>query len=243
MDTAYIRTLAAKVLIECKVKSFPLDCAKIFTHYGYKLCTYSELEKKNKELYDMCIAYSEDAFRIGNMHLIAYNDKKPKQRIYFSLMHELGHDIIGHKNDLSSNEQEANYFASNILAPRIAIYYAKCKTVKNISMTFHISLSAAYYAAQDFSQWCRKICKNGVEQSDKDLYSHFYNKQYGGFVYSIHQCEFCGATVYNELLPRCRTTCRIPPLSKAPAAFCHDERDWEMEEAVERSRFSKIYNY
>lgn len=191
------------------MKSFPIDCFQLLAHYGYKIYTYSELKKKNITLYDMCLSYSDDAFRIGNLMIIAYNEEKPKTRIRFSLMHELGHHILEHKNDSPENENEANYFSSNILAPRIAMYYTKRKKIKEIADIFEISEWAAYYAAQDFSEWCNGICRDGMQRYDRELYNNFYNAEYDGFVYSIKKCEFCGVPVYNEQKPYCKTACKI----------------------------------
>lgn len=226
MDCNYIREKVAETIIECQVKCFPIDCFQLLQHYGYKIYSYSELEFQNHELYLICNAYSEDAFRIGSKHLVAYNDKKPKRRIRFSLMHELGHHILGHKSDSSENEEEANYFANNLLAPRIAMYYAKLKTVYNVSEVFDLSSSAAYYAAQDFSEWCNDVCKVGMHNYDKILYQHFYDEKFGGFVYSIKKCEFCGATVYNERLPYCTGGCDLPdemPVRETSFSVLSDE--------------------
>lgn len=32
---------------------------------------------------------------------------------------------------------------------------------------------------------------------DRELYSHFYNDEYSGFVYSIRKCKYCGSAIYN----------------------------------------------
>lgn len=210
MDNNFIRTKVSEVLTECNVKYFPFDCFQILLHYGYKIYTYSELEKKNHELYKMCISYSQDAFRVGHLKLIAYNEKKPASRIRFSLMHELGHHILEHKSDTPENEAEANYFASNILAPRLAMYYAKLKSVQEVADLFGISTSAAYYAAQDFSEWCQETKLLGMHSFDQMLYRQFYNTEFQGFVYSLKTCEFCGANVYNEKKPYCRFGCKLP---------------------------------
>lgn len=210
MDCDYIRNKASEAAIECHVKYFPVNCFEILKHYGYRIYTYSDLQTRNPELYDMCISYSEDAFRSGSMHIVAYNDKKPMTRIRFSLMHELGHHLLEHKNDSSENEAEANYFASNLLAPRIAMYYAKLKTIIEVADLFDLSSSAAYYAAQDFSEWCNEIQRRGMHGYDKDLYKNFYNQNYGGFVYSVKKCECCGAEVYNSKKPYCRGVCELP---------------------------------
>lgn len=228
MDYNYIRKKASEVIIECNVKSFPIDCFQILKHYGYRIYSYSELYIKNKELYDICLSYSEDAFQNGSMKLVAYNDKKPSKRIRFSLMHELGHHILEHKNDTTENESEANFFANNILAPRIAIYYAKINSSNEASKLFNISSSVAQYAAQDFSKWCNEVCHIGMHDYDKTLYSHFYDKEYDGFVYSIKKCEFCGENIYNSDNKYCIGGCKPPdiPMQKVSAldSLSNDDR-------------------
>lgn len=242
MDRNNIRNKAADVIIDCNVQSFPIDCLSILRHYGYKIYTYSELREKNKELYEMCISYSEDAFRNGNMKLIAYNDRKPDRRIRFSLMHELGHHILEHKSDLPQNELEADYFASNMLAPRIAIYYAKCKYRKDIEEIFNVSSAASYRIAQDFIVWCNEVCCEGKNEYDGMLYEHFYDTQYGGFVYSIKKCEFCGADVYNEKKPYCITGCKIPKEELPPIRLCNNLTSSDIQ-ALRRFEYNRLYNF
>lgn len=243
MDRNSIRNKVAEVIIECDIKSFPIDCFQVLQHYGYKVYTYSELQEKNKELYEMCISYSEDAFRNGNLKLIAYNDKMPVKRIRFSLMHELGHHILVHKNDLPQNETEANYFASNILAPRIAIYYAKCKYRKDIEEIFNVSSAASYYIAQDFIVWCNEVCCDGKHDYDLDLYEHFYNPIYKGFVYSTKTCQFCGADVYNEKKPYCTGGCKVTSEEQLNSRrLCHNLTSDDMQ-ALRRFEHNRLYNF
>ncbi len=158
MDCNQIRKVAANALITCNIHSFPIDCFAILKQYGFRVYSYLELQKKKPELYNLCISYSQDAFCINSLNLIAYNSQKSANRIRFSLMHELGHHLLRHRNDLPSNEDEANYFASNILAPRIAMYYAHLKSVNEVGQFFNLSSSAAYYALH-------RIFQNGVRMS------------------------------------------------------------------------------
>ena len=75
---------------ECKIQTFPIDCELILQHYGFVLYTYKELQNANKTLYNAAKSYSNDAFRFRMS--IYYNSCMPKNRIRFTLMHEL--DIL-----------------------------------------------------------------------------------------------------------------------------------------------------
>lgn len=219
LDCNKIRQKASEVIISCDVKRFPLDCFKILSCYGYKIYPYSRIKKENPELYQMCIRYSEDAFHIGSKRLIAYNDAKPRGRIRFSLMHELGHHILEHRHDIPSNEWEADYFANNLLAPRIVLYYARLKRIREISDLFEMSVSAAYYAAQDFSEWCREVCIYGMHPYDRSLYRQLYDPAYGGLVYSVKKCDYCGALLYNSKVSYCEPACHIPDIPESSCSL------------------------
>lgn len=74
-------------------------------------------------------APSSDGFtlRRGTKYIIVYNDSVflPESRVRFTLAHELGHVVLQHKMEGDEvEEQEANTFARNLLAPRrLALKY------------------------------------------------------------------------------------------------------------------------
>ena len=199
------------VFAECSVFSFPVDCTSLLEHYGYTLHTYQELGRKNKALYEMCISYSEEAFRGGAHRIIAYNQDKSPLRIRFSLAHELGHHILGHKNETRHNEIEANFFAGNLLAPRMAIYYARCQNARDVSFIFQISEEAAQIAYEDYLRWHEELLlrERRMTALERDMYYHFYRAEQDCFVWNVKTCDFCGATLYNSYENHCRG-CELP---------------------------------
>lgn len=219
MDTTEIIKATIKVYKECHVTSFPIDCMALLEHYGYRIFTYDELWKKNQRLYDICLSCSEDAFRDGINKIIAYNSHNPNGRIRFSLMHELGHHIMGHSGESDLNEQEANAFASHILAPRMAIHYSKCKNAEDVSQIFEMSHNAASIAFDSYRRWHRRIVTYKMSYIDKLLYGHFYNPENDCFVWSIKECSYCGAILYNSISDHCKACC-VPEIDQK-RSFVH----------------------
>ncbi len=129
-------------------------------------------------------------------------------RIRFSLMHELGHILLD-----SEEESAANIFASNILAPRIAIQYS-CKNYKDVMNLFGLSEEAADIAFNDYKRWRRFIVthNNKMNETDEVLYNHFYNKRIKKFVYQTSECVICGRKMYNTFDPDCGV-CTLPRYS------------------------------
>lgn len=99
MNYSFILSKILSVLEKCAVNSFPIDCAELISQYGYRVFTYQELKAKSPELYDICIACSDDAFRDMATKTVAYNTEASRRRVYFSLAHELGHIVLGHLSE------------------------------------------------------------------------------------------------------------------------------------------------
>ena len=158
----------------------------------------------------MCLGYSDDAFCDGSSRIIAYNSEKPSGRIRFSLMHELGHHVLGHIGNSPKNEKEANLFASYILAPRMAIHYSRCKNANDVSKVFKISYEAAENAFDDYRRWHRHVVMYKMSPLDKAMYLHFYNSDLKCFLWSVKKCDFCGKKLYNSIEDRCNI-CSLPP--------------------------------
>lgn len=212
----FITEKTLDVFIGCKINSFPIDCIAILKHYGFKLFTYLEIKKRNPQLYRMCIHYSDDAFKFKDT--IIYNDQKPDGRIRFTLMHELGHFILDHACETNRAEREANLFASQMLAPRMAIHYSGCMCASDVLQKFKLSAAAAKYAFQDYISWYSGISLHKMKTIDSKMYHHFYNDRYEGFVYHISRCRCCGRKLLNHSVCTCtkkagRTASRTPMFS------------------------------
>lgn len=187
MDHSQIQKEVIRVLRECHITSFPIDCFSVVKHYGYQVMRYGSLSEKKRVA---CLELSEDSCIIKNV--LYYNAEKPEPRIRFSIMHELGHHILH-----SARESDANHFASCILAPRMVIHYAECKNQSDVANLFHISLEAADYAYQDYRRWLR-LASYRKSLLDKELYDLFWNKKCGKFVFSQTFCYDCGEPIYNQ---------------------------------------------
>lgn len=140
---------------ECNIESFPLECHSVILHYGFRIYTYEELKKQNMRLYELAAKYSKDSFTFSD--IIAYNDKQSRCRVPFSLMHEFGHYILGHKEETLENEDEADTFASHILAPRILIHKYGYQTADQIHDTFGLSYAASNRALASYKKWFAEI--------------------------------------------------------------------------------------
>lgn len=189
MDYDKIKLAALHVYRKCNICRFPINCFDILTHYGLTAKKYEDLPPKKKAA---CLELSSDSCAIGST--IYYNSQMLEHRIRFSLMHELGHILL-----FTNLEEEANFFASYILAPRIAIKYTECKNETDVAKIFNLSNEASKYAFDDYRRWRRHITSHKVSTIDKLTYYHFYDTENKLFVWNKSACRGCGNTVYNTL--------------------------------------------
>jgi len=135
-------TMYEKEILElyqyCGIHSFPINCDDIIRKIGYKAVTYQEYAGNDKALYIELMQTSGDAFIIRRERMLYYNATADRRRQVFSKAHELGHIVL-----VTNDEDEADDFASNLLAPRPVIFAKQLKTAEQISQTFGISISAA----------------------------------------------------------------------------------------------------
>lgn len=160
LDYQLIDDKVLEIYVECNIRDFPIDCMAILQHYNFRLLAYSKIKTFNPELHRIAKEYSNDAFQYGR--IICYNDTVVEGRMRFSLMHELGHYLLGHKETTLENEAEADYFASCVLAPKVAVWRLPDKTSDAIHNKFGLSYAASNRVLTEFNKWKFKN-KNGSE--------------------------------------------------------------------------------
>lgn len=208
-----ILTEVLEVYAKCDVYLFPIDCFNIIKKLNIKVVPYSSLSfDKQKALKEV----STDSYRIGNT--IYYNDDKRalvEGRIRFNLMHELGHIVLGHTEESDYNENCANWFAGEILAPTVIIYeyfdYYTESAQSAIVKAFNISLEAAdtkikicqavrraeEFNSINFFRPPDSTYKFPYDSESLKIYARFYNEDLKKLIYNVDICPICLRDLYN----------------------------------------------
>lgn len=116
------------------IHDFPFDCFSLLCRCGFDLRQYKNLsEEKRLKL----MKVSPDAAIVG--HSVFYNESiQNSRRMRFSLMHEMAHSVTG-----STDEDDADAFASFILAPPQLINAWRLDSADQIAEKFDVSISCA----------------------------------------------------------------------------------------------------
>ena len=89
---------------------------------------------------------------------IFYDDLHPRNRQRFTIMHEMGHIQLGHKENSMYAERCANYFATYSLAPTPIIGLYGCEDYIEVSKRFKLSQESALYAFDRYKRWVNIPC-------------------------------------------------------------------------------------
>ena len=137
--------LALIFILTQGITSFPVDPYGFFRKYHIKLKKYSTIARK-KGLQNVAEVIREtgsnDGWTVCRKGIVAvsYNDEVQNiRRILFTLLHEIGHIVLGHVFDFESVrfnrggvenvdvlERQADCFARNVIAPAFAVYEMHC---------------------------------------------------------------------------------------------------------------------
>ena len=143
------RNASWQCLIDCCVSSLPIKPVKIAAHYGIicKMATREQLKGTSGE-----ISVIDDEI------YISFREDESKNRQRYTIMHELGHYLLGHLGSIPlsraesdcrpEEEQAADKFAIDMLAPACVLWGLNLHTAEDIANKCNISLQAAQFRAQ-----------------------------------------------------------------------------------------------
>lgn len=164
-DYKKARDLSWLVLMEMKIKELPVVVSRICKAYGIRLLSYESGIDIIRLLKHEKTRIISDGFTAchNSQIFIFYNGNATPERNRFTVAHELGHIFLGHikrrdgefttiNREPSSNdnplEQQANVFASRLLAPACVLHELNITMPNDISKLCHISLTAAKYRSE-----------------------------------------------------------------------------------------------
>ncbi len=119
----YIRQLSAKLLLAQNNLSPVIDVRDMVLPKNIFILSFDEYSRITgypvKELTHNGTYIDGYTIIADNMKIVLYSSKYDfscPQRLRFSLAHEIGHIFLGHTKDDDKSEEEANYFASQVVA-------------------------------------------------------------------------------------------------------------------------------
>ena len=138
------------------VHTIPFDVMKMASSLGIELLPYVSLPREAQQWTKRA---SKDAFLLwdsnGHPSVIFYNSKMPTERLKFTLVHELAHALLLHRQHSELAEMEANAFASVALCPLPLIEQFGIEDAPTLARVFEISDECARHRMETYAKWKR----------------------------------------------------------------------------------------
>ncbi len=154
------------------IKKVPIKPFEIASKLGFIVKKYSSLTRELQ----IALKTSEHE---GLSHfdpdlgtfVIYYDDSISYSRIRFTIMHEIGHITLGHREESVLAKRMADYFAAYSLAPSPLIKYYNCEDYSEVVDRFDVSLECAYNSFSRYLRWTHQVnCLRSYENELLDLF-------------------------------------------------------------------------
>ena len=143
-----------KLYCDFDIRLIPLDPLAIAQAMGCGPIPYRSL---GRIAYPILKEASPDAVTcwIFDKPFILFNDRMPTGRCSFTMMHELAHICLGHREQSKLAEIEANYFAATALCPLPLLEKSRLRVPAEIAKAFGISDECAKNRLKRLWVWQR----------------------------------------------------------------------------------------
>lgn len=169
-----IKSAAVDMLELVGADSIPVDPFAIAEKLGIKTIAYSDLGEDGKEA---ALKLSENGFRWEletddgeETDYVYYNDEHPIGRVRFTLLHEIGHIVLGHQQESEVAEAEANFFAKFTIAPPSLVCVIRPNDYVDIASAFDLSQECAFNSWNYYRSWLHVKEKPEYEQTLQRLF-------------------------------------------------------------------------
>lgn len=139
-----IEEAVLEMYLKADIHEIPVPMQAIADAFDYEVCSY---QMAGGELEETLLQCSPDATTVQypshERVTIFYNAGQPLLRQRFSFFHEVGHLILGHKEESALAEKEANHFAATALCPLPLLEHHRISDVESIVQVFEISKDCA----------------------------------------------------------------------------------------------------
>lgn len=155
-----------------EINNYPIDCFELAQKMGFKVVPFSRLDDEQLNSIRFCEGEAI-MFIIDEDKYIFYNDiNNNSTRQRFSIFHEIGHYILGHKQESEMARLEANFFASYAIAPLPLVWKTNSNTILKICQSFDVSFDCATKVIYNFENW-QRVRKNHLSSYEEKLLKLF----------------------------------------------------------------------
>ena len=149
-----LKKIVVDTFVKTDVRCIPINGFEIAAKLGVAICAYSALAAEKRA---EARKIDPDGFVLYNdgQWFIFYEDVANYRRINNTIMHEIWHVVLDHRETSEVGEAEAKFCAKYSMAPPVLIHKYKIITADEIVNAFDVSYQAAVIALDYYKKWLR----------------------------------------------------------------------------------------
>jgi len=180
-----IKKTVADIVARYSISSIPVDVFDLAKKLGIRVVPFSEVsEYVWNKIRSFGIPDNIDGFFLmaekygREVPFIYFDDSRSRGRIRFTMLHEIGHFILNHKEQSTLAEAEANFFAKYMIAPPVIVHQIQPNDYLDLKNRFDISDGCAWNAFSYYIKWLGHKERNGkvLEGYEKKILSFMWKK-------------------------------------------------------------------
>ncbi len=153
-----IKAEVIELFKQYNIHSIPISGFELAANMGIQLIPYSSLSPKQ---FKITMKISQDGFYVepgDGSERIYFNDAANYKRQNMTILHEIGHCVLGHFDGMDSEEAEAeaSFFAKYAAAPPPLVHKINPLSPESIEQIFSVSREASIYAYRYYQKWLTK---------------------------------------------------------------------------------------
>lgn len=159
------------------ITHLPISGFEIARRRAINVIPYSHCTEELRQLY---LSASCDGFNITDSEghsTIYYNDDMPYERINFTLLHEIAHIVLDHREHSELAEKEANFAAGFLSAPPVALSLFNPQSPLEIETICQVSRQTAIHSFSRYQSWQRAKLRHPMTQYEQLIYNMFSRDQ------------------------------------------------------------------
>ena len=146
----------ADLLVELDIGTYPIDPMQIALNLGYELIPFNQMPKEAKrELIFKDIDGISYYDPERKTFVIYYRPNGMKERLRFTIGHEIGHIRMKHRHESELARRIADYYAAYLLAPTPWIAHAGCEDYTDVAKSFFLSEPCALRCFERYERWSK----------------------------------------------------------------------------------------
>ena len=158
------------------IKTIPIDCFDLAKKLNIIMTPFSKLTAEQLNKIKFCEG-EVIMFGINDKIYMFYNDMdfyETRQR--FSMFHEIGHIVLGHRCESELAKSEADFFARYAIAPIPIVDKLNCNNIVDLCKIFNISIDCAVNVLRNYENWIR-LRQGNLKSYEKDLLELFDSQE------------------------------------------------------------------